>query len=456
MYADASHSPTVTSGRAWYAVGVLVVAYIFSIMDRQILTLLVGPIQASLGVNDTMMGLLHGFTFAAFYAIMGLPISRLIDRGHRPVLIAIGIALWSLATAAGGLATEFWHLLVARCGVAVGEAVLIPGAVSLLADLFSPDKRGRAMGVFGAGGPLGAGIGLLAGGLLLGVFTASPPTLPMFGELLPWQATFVAVGLPGLIIAIFMLAVPEPRRMGAARDTPTQGVPVAATVAYLTNHRKTFTAALLGVGFYTLTIYAWAGWTPTYFVRELGWTYPQIGKLLGVIIAIAGPVGVLTATSLADFWRRKGLAYANLRVGALCSAGMAVTSTGMVYAGSPALTMIFLTLAAAFSFSLLGVGPSIIQDTAPAPMRGQVAALYTGTLNIIGAGFGPVAVGVLTDYVLRDPSKIGLAIVLTCVTAGVISILLFLSGTSTYAATKDDAANWRGDGPATSPAAVAP
>jgi MFS family permease len=456
MNANASHSPNVTSGRAWYAVGVLVVAYIFSIMDRQILTLLVGPIQASLGVNDTMMGLLHGFTFAAFYAIMGLPISRLIDRGHRPMIIAVGIAMWSLATAAGGLATEFWHLLVARCGVAVGEAVLIPGAVSLLADLFSVEKRGRAMGVFGAGGPLGAGIGLLAGGLLLGVFTASPPVLPMLGELLPWQATFVAVGLPGLIIALFMLAVPEPRRMGVARGTETHGVPVAATVAYLSKHRKTFTAALLGVGFYTLTIYAWAGWTPTYFVRELGWTYPQIGKLLGVIIAVAGPVGVLTATGLADFWRRKGVPHANLRVGALCSAGMAITSTGMVYAGSPALTMIFLALGAALSFSLLGVGPLIIQDTAPAPMRGQVAALYTGTLNIIGAGFGPVAVGILTDYVLRDPSKIGLAIVLTCVTAGVVSVLLFLSGTSTYAATRDDAANWTEAALGTSPAAAAP
>jgi MFS family permease len=454
MNANAVSPPAVTSGRAWYAVGVLVVAYIFSIMDRQILTLLVGPIQASLGVNDTMMGLLHGFTFAAFYAVMGLPISRLIDRGRRPLIIAVGIAMWSLATAAGGLATEFWHLLVARCGVAVGEAVLIPGAVSLLADLFSVEKRGRAMGIFGAGGPLGAGIGLLAGGLLLGIFTAAPPVLPILGERLPWQATFIAVGLPGLIIAVFMLAVPEPRRMGVARGTEIHGVPVAATVAYLSKHRKTFTAALLGVGFYTLTIYAWAGWTPTYFVRELGWTYPQIGKLLGVIIAIAGPLGVLTATGLADFWRRKGVPHANLRVGALCSAGMAITSTGMVYAGSPALTLIFLALGAAFSFSLLGVGPLIIQDTAPAPMRGQVAALYTGILNIIGAGFGPVAVGILTDYVLRDPSKIGLAIVLTCVTAGVISVLLFLSGTSTYAATRDDAANWTEEALATSGAAV--
>ena len=103
---------------------------------------------------------------------MGLPIARIIDRGNRPVIIAVGIAVWSVATAASGLATEYWHLLAARTGVAVGEAVLIPGAVSLLADLFSADKRGRAMGIFGAGAPVGAGVGLLAGGLLLGYFTA--------------------------------------------------------------------------------------------------------------------------------------------------------------------------------------------------------------------------------------------------------------------------------------------
>ena len=174
----------------------LLLAYIFSIMDRQILTLLVGPIQKSLGVNDTMMGLLHGFTFAAFYAIMGLPISRLIDRGNRPVIIAVGIALWSLATAASGLATDFWHLLVARTGVAVGEAVLIPGAVSLLADLFSADKRGRAMGVFGAGGPLGAGIGLLAGGLLLGLFTAPRPCCRCWASSCPGRRRSWRSGCP--------------------------------------------------------------------------------------------------------------------------------------------------------------------------------------------------------------------------------------------------------------------
>jgi MFS family permease len=441
-------APAVTtSGRAWYAVGVLLLAYIFSIMDRQILTLLVGPIQQTLGANDTSMGLLHGFTFAAFYAVMGLPIARMIDRGDRPMIIAVGIAVWSVATAASGLATDFVHLVAARTCVAVGEAVLIPGAVSLLANLFSPDKRGRAMGIFGTGAPVGAGVGLLAGGLLLGLFTLSPAMLPFLGELLPWQATFIAVGLPGVVIAVLMLFVPEPRRKGVARTSPIEGLPVSVIVGFLRSHRKTFTAIMFGAGFLYLAIYGWLAWTPTYFVRELGWTYPQVGKLLGIILTVAGPLGALGGSWIADFWRRKGVAHASLRVGVVSCVGMAVASTGMVFGGSPVVSVISLTLGAMFSFTLIGVGAMSLQETAPAPMLGQVAALFAGVLNIIGAGLGPVAVGVITDYVLRDPSAIGTAIFVTCVSASVIGLLVFRSGFATYAATRADATDWRVSAP---------
>jgi MFS family permease len=436
-------APAATgAGWAWYAVGVLLLAYIFSIMDRQILTLLVGPIQQSLGVNDTQMGLLHGFTFAAFYAVMGLPIARMIDRGNRPAIVAVGIALWSLATAASGLATDFWHLVGARTGVAVGEAVLIPGAVSLLADLFAPDRRGRAMGVFGAGGPVGAGVGLLAGGLLLGLFTVAPPVLPFLGALDPWQATFIAVGLPGVAIALLMLLVPEPRRLGAARSVRAPGVPISATVDFLKSNARTFTAVMFGTGSLYLAVYGWTGWTPTYFVRELGWTYPEIGKLLGVILTVAGPVGALGGAGLAGRWRKQGVATANLRVGILSCLGMAVASTGMVYGGSQAASVAFLALGAVFSFTLIGVGTLIIQETAPAPMRGQIAALFTAVLNIVGAGLGPVAVGMITDYVLGDASAIGAAIVATCVTAGAAGLLLFRSGFASYATTRAAAESW--------------
>ena len=230
-----------------------------------------------------------------------------------------------------------------------------------------------------------------------------------------------------------MLFVPEPRRMGAARDVPTAGVPLSLTVDFLRSNRKTFTAIMFGAGFLYLAIYGWLGWAPTYFVRELGWTYPQVGKAFGVILAVAGPAGALGGSWLADFWRRKGVAHANLRVGVLSCAGMAVASTGMVLSASPAACVVFLALGAVFSFTLIGVGAMSLQETAPAPMRGQVAALFAGVLNIVGAGFGPVAVGLITDYVLRDPSAIGTAIVATCVTASVIGLLLFRSGFATYA-----------------------
>jgi MFS family permease len=448
--------PDISAGRSWYAVGVLLVAYVFSIMDRQILTLLVGPIQQTLHVSDTLMGVLHGFTFAAFYALMGLPIARIIDRGDRRLIIAIGIALWSLATAAGGLATEYWHLLLARIGVAVGEAVLLPGAVSLIADLFAANRRGRAMRVFGASGPFGSGAGLIAGGLILGIFTVAPPVLPGFGALHPWQATFMALGLPGLVIALFMLAVVEPRnaRGGSASavSAPREGVPIAAVRQYVAQNRRTMFCLMLGVGFFFACIYGWSAWAPTYFVREFGWKYSEIGKALGLLLAIVGPAGAVLGGWLGDFWKRRGLAHGYLRVAVLGSAGLAVSTAGMVSVHDGHLALVFVGFASLFSFFMFGAGPSAVQEVSPAPMRGQIAALYTGILNLLGAGCGPVAVGVLTDYVLKSPMAIGYSIAAVCLVFGAIACVLFRIGFRPYRETLDNAVNWH---PAAVPEAAA-
>lgn len=437
--------PTVSSGRAWYAVGVLLVAYIFSIMDRQILTLLVGPIQKSLGVNDTLIGLLHGFTFAAFYGVMGLPIARLIDRGNRRVVIALGIAMWSLATAAGGLATDYWHLLIARIAVAVGEAVLLPGTVSLLADLFSTEKRGRAMGAFGAAGPVGSGLGLIVGSLILAAYTLNQPVLPLLGQVEPWQATFIAVGLPGVIVAIFMLWVPEPRtakRDNAGPAATGVNVPLSQVVRYIAQNGKTITAFLAGSGFFYMCVYAYAGWGPTYFVRHFGWKYSEIGKVFGLLLVVAGPVGALFATWLGDLWRKQGVEHGYMRVALVAVTGVTLSTCGMVLVHTAQLAIVCLTVACFFSFFLFGVGPAIIAQISPAPMRGQMAALYTGGLNLLGAGFGPVAVGLLTDYVLHDPAKIGLSMLIVFGVAGVVAWLLYANGLRSYARTLELAADW--------------
>lgn len=447
--APAMTSPALrlpTRGQAHYALGILLLAYVFSIMDRQVLSLLVGPIQQSLHVNDTWMGLLHGFTFAAFYSLAGLPIARLIDRGNRRMIIASGIGLWCLATAASGLATEFWHLLLARVGVAVGEAVLLPGAVSLISDLFVPEKRGRALGVFGAGGPVGVGAGLLATGLILGYFSAHPLTLPLLGTLAPWQTTLMSIGLPGLVVLLLMVGVPEPRldRVGRTPPPPVApGVPLGEVLAFLRANRRTFIAFLVGMGCYNAAVYGGGAWVPSYLVREFGWSYAKAGTVMGLIMCISSPLGVLGASWLAEYWRRRGVTNGNLRVTILASIALPLCATPLLLAPSAALALPFLALAAALWVCLFGVGPALIVEIAPAPMRGQFIALFTGVLNLLGVGIGPVAVGVITDYLLVDPAAIGYSILIVTVIACALACPLLLCARNSFRITAQQAREWQ-------------
>ncbi|MBM7060279.1 MFS transporter [Pseudomonas sp. UL073] len=432
--------------RANYALGVLLLAYVFSIMDRQVLSLLVGPIQQSLHVNDSWMGLLHGFTFAAFYSLAGLPIARLIDRGNRRLIITVGIGLWCLATAASGLATEFWHLLLARVGVAVGEAVLLPGAVSLISDLFVPEKRGRALGVFGAGGPVGVGGGLLATGLVLGYFNAHPLTLPWLGELAPWQTTLMSVGLPGLFILLLMIGVPEPRLDRAGRTTPTSvapSVPLDQVVAFLRANRRTFVTILIGMGCYNAAVYGGGAWVPSYLVREFGWSYAKAGTVMGLIMCVSAPLGVLGASWLGEYWRRRGVANGNLRVAVLASVLLPLCATPMLLAPSAPIALPFLALSAALWVCLFGVGPALIVEIAPAPMRGQFIALFTGVLNLLGVGVGPLAIGLITDYVLIDPAAIGYSILIVTLIACVLACPLFLGARHSFQKSSQQARTWQ-------------
>ena len=441
--ATAAHLPS--RGQAYYTVSVLLIAYIFSIMDRQILTLLVGPIQQSLQVNDSLMGVLHGFTFAAFYSVVGLPIARLIDRGNRRLVLTAGIALWCVATAAGGLATEFWHLLLARIGVAVGEAVLLPGAVSLISDLFTPEKRGCALGVFGTGASFGAGAGLLATGLVLGYFTEHPLTLPWLGLLQPWQTTLMSIGLPGLVVMLLMFGVPEPRsRKAPARNVQVQAtqVPVQEVLAYLRTNRRTFMAVFIGAGCFYTAVYGASSWVPSYFVREFGWSYARIGALMGMIMCVTGPLGVIGASWLGEYWRNRGVANGNLRIALVASLLLPLLSLPLLLAPSEGLAIASLALVAILWTCLFGVGAALIVEVSPAPMRGQFMAMFTGALNFFGAGFGPVAVGVLTDYVFKDPHAINQSILYVTLFSCGLASLLFLGARTTLRDTAHQALYW--------------
>ena len=195
----AEAAPTAnTTNYGWYTVGVLTVAYVFSFIDRSILTLLVGPIRVDLGISDTQVSLLHGLAFAIFYTLLGIPIASLADRRNRRNIIAVGVTFWSIATAACGLTRNFWQLFLARIGVGVGEAALSPAAYSMIADSFPPEKLGRALSVYTLGAIAGIGFALIIGGAVIGtVMTATDATLPLVGTVRPWQVVFFIVGLPG-------------------------------------------------------------------------------------------------------------------------------------------------------------------------------------------------------------------------------------------------------------------
>src|SRR6478735_2699488 len=184
------------AGYAWYVVAVLTLANTSAFVDRQILGLLVGPIRRDLGISDAQMGILYGLAFALCYTLLGIPLGRAADRASRRVIIGVGIAAWSVMTVLCGVARSYDQLLLTRFGVAIGEAALAATALSVY-----------TLGVY-----LGAGLANLVGGLLVSRFGTAPVVWPVVGEVRPWQQVFVAVGLPGIVVALLMATIREPMR----------------------------------------------------------------------------------------------------------------------------------------------------------------------------------------------------------------------------------------------------
>ena len=196
---------------SWYALGVLVVIYILNFIDRQILSILANDIKADLGVDDAYLGFLYGTAFAIFYALFGIPLGRLADSWHRVRLMTIGLSLWSAMTAFSGFARDAATLTVARIGVGVGEATASPSAYSLISDWFPARLRATALAIYSSGLYIGGGVSLLIGGLIVDQWNAAYPDGGPLG-LAGWQAAFIAVGLPGLLLALWVITLREPVR----------------------------------------------------------------------------------------------------------------------------------------------------------------------------------------------------------------------------------------------------
>lgn len=428
---QAATGAALSPRHAWYAVAVLTVANISGFVDRQILSLLVEPMKRDLGITDTQVSLLMGLGFVVFYSVLGLPIGRLVDRSRRGVIVAVGVALWSLLTAATGLARSFGQMFAARIGVGVGEATLGPAAVSIIGDAFPSKQLGTAMSTYMMGSFLGSGVAYALGAWVVGAFDRPGfIAVPLVGDVHPWQTVFFVVGLPGLLIALLALTMREPPRSGAATaGAPGAGreaVPVREVVAYMVRNRRTIGALSLGFACALAVNFAIGAWNPSFFIRTHGWTAQQAGTLQGILTFTIGPLGVLAGGRLTDAWARRGLVDAPLRVGMLAAAGMLVFAGAYPMMPTATGSAVLLGVVNVFAAMPWGAASAAVAEAMPSRMRGTGAAVYQVIVNLISGALGPTAVAVLTDHVFGDPLAVRWSLV-ACVVTGMSCTLGLLA-----------------------------
>lgn len=408
-----------TPARAWYLVTLLTIGYVFSFVDKYIPALLVEPLKQDLGISDTQMGLLLGPAFAVLYATLGLPLGWLADRTRRTTLAAAGVALWSLATALSGVARSFGQLLLARVGVGIGDATLAPCALSLISDSFPPEKRGRPVALYVGAQSFGAGLAMLGGGAVL-AWAASQAEirLPIVGVVEPWQFTFIAVGLPGLLIALLLAAVREP-----ARDPMTAAaVSMGHTLRFLQANWRQFGSLTAVVCVMTIIAYSQNFYAALY-QRHFAWDIARYATWSGLALIIQGPLVVNLTGWWCDRLAARGRHAAPLLITIIGT--LLLVPTGIAAPLMPTGELAFLV----WLFNLAGLSmvsaaaPVALLAITPGEMRGQVSALFYMIIMLTGLVVGPLAVGLFNDQLFAG-ERLDLACALVPVVAGIPGIAL--------------------------------
>ncbi|WP_374525580.1 spinster family MFS transporter [Sphingopyxis sp.] len=415
----------------WYVVGVLLIAYTLSFVDRMILSLLVAPIRTALDISDTEVSLLIGLAFALFYTLLGLPIAWIADRWNRRNLILVGVALWCVMTAGCGFAGSYATLFLARMGVGVGEAALSPAAYSMLSDTFPRDRLARAMAVYSIGVPLGSGIAMILGSFVVQAVLAAPVVdLPLIGPVEAWRTIFLWVAAPGLLVCLLLLTVREPARQGGAKPEGKGAAPGFLT--HLKRQRVALGALFVGMSLIGLVMYGMIAWVPTFFARTHGMDVATAGFWFGIIMATGGAAGLIMGGMLADRQFGRGVADAHLRVMRLSILlGGPPLLAAMLMPGA---TAAFICLAVAFPMlTMHGVGTVALQLITPNEYRARVTALYFFVVNLTGLGFGPMLMALLTDHLFGSDGALRYSIALVTGVALPLAAVILTMGFSAYA-----------------------
>jgi MFS family permease len=418
--AEPTSQPSLTY--VWYVLGVLMVAYIFSFIDRQIFSMVVGPLRRDLHITDTQVSYLQGLSFVVFYTSFGILIGRLVDIYNRRTIIAIGMVLWSLFTTGCGIATTFPQMLLLRMGVGVGEAALSPAAYSLIVDYVPPRRMSTALSLYSAGIYVGSGLSFLLGGLVRTYATTHGiSSLPLVGRIYSWQVLFFAVGVPGILLAPLLFTVREPKHRGGAVHTV---VPMGQVFSYIFSNAKTFLLHNIGFGLLSLASYASAAWVPEFYVRTYHSNIANVGKVYGFSVMIFGSLGIIGAGRVADYLRSRGRANANILVGIWIALLWTPVHFLMLLAPSATWANVWLIPATVMAAAPFGVAPAAIQQMMPANMRGQASAVYLFILNLVGLGIGPTAVARCTELIFHRDDALRYSMLVVFVPACLLSATL--------------------------------
>jgi len=406
----------------WSRVGVLMLLYVLSLADRQVISLVIDPIKADLGITDLQMGLMQGLAFSVIYVIAGLPLGYATDRLQPRYIILGGVLFWSLCTIGCGLATSFAVLFMFRIGVAVGESSLTPAAHATMARSFPPDRLGLPMSLYMLSWQLGAGLAFVTSGYVIHSLSGGGgQVLPVFGEVRSWQVPFISLGVPGAALALLALLLPRFAPRKSRIDAPGTGSIfsdfVRRRARFLLCHYFAF--ALIAVCGNALMV-----WGPAFYMRV--WRLPvhEVGLLFGAMLAIVGTTAMVGVGWLADRLYRHGMVDAHIRVPLIASAlGLPCFVAGWL-APDLLLSVVLITIGAAAINSWGGPGAAALQLIAPHELRGRLTAGFIVVNSLVGGAIGALGPAWLTEKVFADPQSLGQS--LAIVSAVVMALALVL------------------------------
>jgi MFS family permease len=429
--APAARGPELTSTYAWYVACLLSIAQIVSQMDRYVLSVVIESIKQDLFLSDTQLGILQGPSFVVLFTLASLPLGRLADSVSRRTLISLALFFWSGATAVCAFAHTFLELMLARLAVGLGEAALLPAAMSLIAAYFAPDKFSRGMSIYTLGGSLGRFVGFVGGGAVAAWFAARGGLDLLKGwHISAWHAVFLVAGGIGMVAsALVAVTLREPVR----RAIVASPWDVRSGLGHFWLRRRAYLAVFVPFSMVNAMVQQLAAWTVSFYVRQHGMAVAAASALVGTTSLLCGPVGHLSGGWLNDRLRARGVQAAQpvVLAGILLLAPVFIVG----FAFSPSVTVAACSYGAAY-FLISAAGPTGYggsQLPTPEQHRGVISAVFLMFFTLFGAGLGPLAAGLVGDFVLRSEHQLGLAMVLSTVLFALIGLGYAVHGRLAFA-----------------------